>query len=81
MKLPDLENVEKYVPEQLSIYGVMGMLCQSYMFEKRTEVLTKLFPEVAKSYERYYRLSLSNNWLKMHGYPMRRKGRKGSKKS
>lgn len=23
----------------------------------------------------------SNNWLRMHGYPMRRKGRKGSKKS
>lgn len=81
MELPDLENMKKYVPEQLKIYSVMGMLCQSYMFEKRTEVLTKSFSEVAKSYKRYNRLVHSNNWLKMHGYPMRRKGRKGSKKS
>lgn len=66
MKLPDLENMKKYVPEELNVYGIVVAVIPALVYMKS---------------RRYKRQVHSNNWLKMHGYSMRRKGRKGSKKS
>lgn len=73
---------EKYVPKHLDARISITILAQAFSkSRKRIEMLRATFDEMNKSYGRYVLQVHSNNWLKMHGYPMRRKGRNGSKKS
>ena len=75
------EKLEKYVPAQLSIDGFKNMIYRIKTAKKQFERLRKSYNDMNKSFESYKFQAHSNNWLKMHGYPMRCKGRKGSKKS
>lgn len=66
---------------------ILGRACNSLMLnamcvdfiigQRRRESLIKSYDAIAKNYESYKSKAIHefapNNWLKMHGYPMRRK--------
>lgn len=59
-----LKKVEKYTPEYISPIGVVASII----------TIREAFKKSERYFRKYMRKARSNNWLKMHGYPMRRKG-------
>ena len=70
------ERLEKYTPATLSVYGILGMLCLQYgMYSKCNQTTNYSYTVLAKAYKRHRRRAVSNNYLKMHHEPMRRRWR------
>lgn len=72
------EKLEVYVPEALSVAAIAGAIV-SLVYNHRTVALRDAYMRIAEPDR--YKLTViqrthSNNWLKMHGYPMRRRYRK-----
>lgn len=66
----------KHSPEVLTGIGIAGTVAASIMRTKQSRSYNRIMYEVIGeevSLVRYLRMTKSNNWLKMHGYPMRRK--------
>ena len=61
-----LKKIEKYTPEYISPIGI-----EASIIKLREAFKNKKFE---RCFRKYMRNARSNNWLKMHGYPMRRKG-------
>lgn len=59
-----LKKIEKYAPEYLSPIGIEASVIK----------IREAFKKSERYFRKYIRNARSNNWLKMHGYPMRRKG-------
>ena len=59
-----LKKIEKYTPEYISPIGIEASIIK----------LREAFKKSERYFRKYMRNTRSNNWLKMHGYPMRRKG-------
>ena len=61
-----LKKIEKHAPEYISPIGIAASIInlREAFKNKKSE----------RYFRKYMRNSRSNNWLKMHGYPMRRKG-------
>lgn len=59
-----LKKVEKYAPEYISPIGIEASVIKIREVVKKSE----------RCFRKYLRNTRSNIWLKMHGYPMRRKG-------
>lgn len=73
-------NIKPYVPELLSPVisckaTVELILASHKIIEDRQKRLAKAYDVCFNEYwYGYVRKVRSNNWLKMHGYPMRRRG-------
>lgn len=75
------ESVKEYLrnhsPEIIAGIGVIGSITQSMMFNGNNRLRTlKLLYELTGDpmYDiEIKHMTKSNNWLRMHGYPMRRK--------
>ena len=59
-----VKKIEKYTPEYISPIGIAAS----------TINIREAFKKSERCFRKYMRSARSNNWLKMHGYPMRRKG-------
>ena len=59
-----LKKIKKYTPEYISPIGMAASIIN----------LREAFKKSERYFRKYMRNTRSNNWLKMHGYPMRRKG-------
>lgn len=69
------EKLRKYVPETISPLGIPLMIARMRKLNKDVERLKETYSNVNKAWKDYSRSVLrtrSNNWLKLHGYPMRR---------
>ena len=81
MKLDTLSNITKatrtYSPEVILPIGVVNMISSVILSAKRMqpEIYKILYHRTHNHYYkiRYIQLTHTNNWLKMHGYPMNRK--------
>lgn len=79
MKLDTLSKIKKlcneYVPEMLYPAGIIGILTSMTGYVDLKRVYKVLYQNSGNEFYkiRYMQLTHSNNWLKMHGYPMRRK--------
>ena len=77
----DTELFKKYVPEILINPGIqlLAMIESAKESHKRMIKIAEDYNNANKCFEEYknkvIRRTSSNNWLKMHGYPMRRKKR------
>lgn len=58
------KKIEKYMPEYISPIGVIASVIN----------IREAFKKSERCFRKYMRNTRSNNWLKMHGYPIRRKG-------
>lgn len=58
------KKIEKYMPEYISPIGAVASIIN----------IREAFKKSERCFRKYMRKARSNNWLKMHGYPMRRKG-------
>ena len=68
--------MRKHTPAILCSLGVVATVVQTMMSVKRDERYWKFMYEYTgcEYYKlRYLQMTKSNNWLRMHGYPMRRK--------
>lgn len=63
------EAINKYLPNITIEY----MLFMEKRRKKQIELLRKSYEEAERLFERYKYEHLSNNYLKMHGKPMRRR--------
>ena len=59
-----IKKIEKYIPEYISPIGMAASIIK----------VREAFKKSERCFRKYMRSARSNNWLKMHGYPMRRKG-------
>ena len=59
-----LKKIEKYTPEYISPIGMTASITN----------IREAFKKSERCFRKYMRSARSNNRLKMHGYPMRRKG-------
>ena len=72
------DKVLNHIPETLSVLGVAATMIGTMMCMKFEPKLYNIrYKRTGNEYYliRYYQKTKSNNWLKMHGYPMRRKHR------
>lgn len=58
------KKIEKHTPEYVSMIGMAASIIN----------IREAFKKSERCFRKYMRNARSNNWLKMHGYPMRRKG-------
>lgn len=68
--------ISKHSPTILTAIGVFGTIANSIMATKRNPKHLFAMYQVTGNEEylvKYYRMTKSNNWLKMHGYPMRQR--------
>jgi hypothetical protein len=68
--------ISKHSPTILTAIGVIGAIASSIMATKRNpKILLAMYRATGNEdyLIRYYRMTKSNNWLKMHGYPMRQR--------
>ena len=68
--------IRKYEPEILCSAGIYGAKALMMVHTRNTsKVYWSLYKATGedKYLAKYYRITKSNNWLKMHGYPLRRK--------
>lgn len=67
--------IEKHQPETLAYAGINGLYEQARYMGAR--VYSALYKESSNEHHlvKHYRLTKSNNWLKSHGYTIRRKRR------
>lgn len=63
------ETINKYLP-QLTVEDTLFI---AELQRRRCETLSKCYEETKRLFERYKYEHLSNNYLKMHGKPMRRR--------
>ena len=71
------EMVKKHTPEILTVWPMIHMLEEQYIVnDRRLKALEESYGIVNKELEKYrhrvMRRTRSNNWLRLHGYPMRR---------
>lgn len=70
--------VKKYAPDILLSVGVIGTVMSGMMRSaERSHVYYRMMYRLTNSryYDiRYMQLTHSNNWLRMHGYPMNKRG-------
>ena len=69
------EYLNKYAPTILSVSGITAMtLLRTSLIvnQKRVQVINYSYRDLEKVYKRYRR-AVSNNYLKMHHEPMRRR--------
>ena len=59
-----LKRIEKHAPEYISPIGITASIIN----------IREAFKKSERCFRKYMRSARSNNWLKMHGYSMRRKG-------
>ena len=59
-----IKKIEKYIPEYISPIGMKASIIN----------IREAFKKSERCFRKYMRSARSNNWLKMHDYPMRRKG-------
>lgn len=75
-----MNYVKKHKPEIMIASGMVGIICdiQSSLRGNKPLLYKRLYEYTRNEYYeiRYMQLTHSNNWLKMHGYPMRRKSTK-----
>lgn len=76
------EKVRRFTPVMLTVTGVAGMLANMYVNVNANKIRRKLKWTVYRA--RYENIKIeqgrhSNNWLKRHGYPMKRKPSKKRK--
>lgn len=68
--------VKKYVPQMLLGAGVAGIMIGNHTSQTKLKVLAACYGTTSMQYQSYKRKverkSHSNNWLKMHGQPLRR---------
>ena len=65
----------KYSPEVLQVAGIVNTIHAAMLSPISNRSICKvLYKQTGnkKYLVEYYRLTKSNNWLRMHGYPMRR---------
>lgn len=70
------DKILKHSPSVLSVVGIAAMVVRTMMGAKiRPEIFMRIYRATGNEYYRirYYQMTKSNNWLRMHGYPMRRK--------
>jgi hypothetical protein len=71
------ETMVKYAPRFLSVSGVTCLLEAAAVEAERRTKLTEAYERTNAEFARYKLTAIqdshSNNWLKMHGYPMRRR--------
>ena len=68
------EQLKKYEPAILSPNAIAALLITSRKINTRLMAMLRAQGLMTKAaYEKYVRNARSNNWLKMHGYPLRRK--------
>ena len=68
--------IRKYEPEILCSASVCRTMASVTAYTRKTPmVYWSLYKATRedKYLAKYYRITKSNNWLKMHGYPLRRK--------
>ena len=58
------KKIKKYTPEYISPIGIAALIINLREASRKSE----------RCFRKYMRKVRSNNWLKMHGYPMRRRG-------
>ena len=70
------EIMKKYVPEILCAPGIaMSLMDISHVKHNANMQILKTLADQSDYYRlKYIRKTRSNNWLRIHGYPMRRKG-------
>lgn len=71
------ETIRKHEPIYMSGIGIAGLIC-SVQLANRSENRRRVLKILAKHYGEPYQTRLmqeihSNNWLKLHGYPMKRR--------
>lgn len=69
-------KLSKHGPAVLTVIGADAMVAQMMMGAKiGPEIFMRMHRATGDEYYRirYYQMTKSNNWLRMHGYPMRRK--------
>ena len=66
----------KYSPEVLQVEGIVHMIHMTMRsnIPNRITICKVMYKRTGKKkyLVEYYRLTKPNNWLRMHGYPMRR---------
>ena len=66
---------KNYIP-YIPVISIEEILWNNRIFQNKIEVLKKSYSDLEEAFHRYKRGDqLSNNYLKMHGRPMRRRGR------
>lgn len=74
-----VEKIKKYTPEvlnrELVEISIRAIAYSNYLNRKRIQQLQKAYDRANSEFELYKRNNKSNNWLKTHGYPMRRRRR------
>lgn len=79
MKLDSIINIreklEIYSPDITLGAGIVGMVTSAMMTCRSPKIYLTLYKTTGEErwLVKYLRLTKSNNWLRMHGYPMRRK--------
>lgn len=66
---------KKYQPVILSVAGIMPMIYTIYTKRDKARIYMALYNSTKNEYYwvRYLQLTHSNNWLRMHGYPMKKR--------
>jgi hypothetical protein len=84
MEFMEKQQIRKLIDEQLNDYApviasgptVIATLIASRVIGTRVMAMLHAQGLITKAaYEKYVHNTRSNNWLKMHGYPLRRKAR------
>ena len=67
---------KKYVPQMLLGAGIAGLMWDHMTSKRQLSILAACYGTTSVEYQSYKRKverkSHSNNWLKMHGQPLRR---------
>ena len=76
MQIEVKDAIKKYAPQMLLGAGVAGIMISNHTSQTRLKVLACCYGKTSTQYKTYKRKverkSHSNNWLKMHGQPLRR---------
>lgn len=68
------ERLKKYAPIILSVNDVMLLLSSSLIVNsKHIQATNYSYRDLERAYKRFRRRAVSNNYLKMHHEPMRRR--------
>ena len=70
------DTIRKHSPAILTVIGAAATVMQAMMGSRiGPEIFMRMYRTTGDEYYRirYYQMTKSNNWLRMHGYPMKRK--------
>lgn len=65
-------NKKKYYPGLMVGASISGITVGDIISNKRLTALSDAYELMSEEYKYYWIRNRSNNWLKSHGYPMRR---------